>query len=175
MEHALLEIMTNGENMKTLTRYIVLGLVSVFLVQACGPSEEELRQREQARLDSLERVRMMQIEQTRIDSLTRVQRQAQEAERQREQEKPTYTFSNDGNFAVQVGSWRAVETAEKELEIWKGRGFENAYSVRFGEEELGDIWFRVRLGRMPSREDAELLQAELLSEYNAASWISVLN
>jgi hypothetical protein len=160
--------------MRSLTRFLALILVSVFLVQACGPSEDELRQREQARLDSLERVRMIQLEQARVDSLARVQREALEAERLQEQEKTQYTFSNDGNFSVQVGSWRALETAELQAAMWRQRGFGNAYVVRFGEDELGDVWFRVRLGRMPSRDDAELLQAELLSEFNAPSWISVL-
>lgn len=161
--------------MKTFTRYLLLGILSVFIVQGCGPSEEELRQREQARLDSLERVRMMQIEQARIDSLSRVQREAREAERVQEQKKTDYTFTSDGRFSVQVGSWRAHETATRQVALWKERGFEDAYVVRFGEEELGDIWFRVRLGRMPTREDAELLQAELLKEFNSTSWISVLN
>lgn len=159
--------------MKQLSIYMVLALSAVLLIQACGPSEEELQQREQARLDSLERVRIMQLEQARADSLARVQRQEEE-QRRLEEERRTITYTDRGTYTVQVGSWRSIETAATQRDHWKNRGFEHAYVSEFVGEHEGDVWFRVRLGRVADRNEAEKLQRLVKDDHNAPSWISQL-
>ncbi|MCH8524340.1 MAG: SPOR domain-containing protein [Balneolales bacterium] len=161
--------------MKQFTKFFLAGLVGILLVQACGPTEQELQQREQARLDSLERVRVMQLDQARADSLAMVQRQAQmEEQRIQEEEERAVQFVRNGAFTVQVGSWRSRVTADAQLAHWKSRGYEHAYVVQYGDEEVGDIWFRVRLGQVADRDEAEKLQQEVMREHRADSWISQL-
>jgi len=155
----------------------VLAVVAMMLVvQACGPSEQELQQQEQARLDSLERVRVMQLEQARADSLAmvRLENEQDEAEEEEAADVMEVVFEPNGAFAVQVGSWRSETMADSQAELWKERGYSNAYTVQYGDEETGDVWFRVRLGRVADREMAELLQREVMDEHGAESWISLL-
>lgn len=154
--------------MKKFLTYFLFSLAGLLIIQACGPSEEELRQKEQARLDSLERVRMQRLEQARLDSLAA---RRLEAERRVEEDRRTITFDENGRFTVQVGAWRSESKAEELAGLWKRRGFEGAFVVQYGDENTGDIWFRVRLGRLPDRAEAEKLQALVLEDYNEKSWI----
>jgi cell division septation protein DedD len=156
--------------MKKTLLYLTFCMAGILLIQACGPSEAELQQREQARLDSLECVRMQRVEQARIDSMAMVQRQLEE-ERRFEEERRTINYASDGPFTVQVGSWRSESKAQELVATWKNRGFENAYFTKFGTEETGDVWFRVRLGRVSDRNEAEKLQALVKEDYNVASWV----
>lgn len=161
------------EIMKKIGQLVTIALLSVFVIQACGPSESELREREQARLDSLDRVRVERIELARNDSLNAVQQRIAEQERI-EAQRRVFTFFEDGSYTVQVGSWRSSAKADEMVEVWKARGFTNAYSVKYGSEETGDVWFRVRLGRIASEEDAFRLQAVVIEDFGAQAWVSRL-
>lgn len=156
--------------MKTNKGLILIALAAIIAVQACGPSEEELQQREQARLDSLNQVRVQQMEQARMDSLSAVQRQ-QEEEARAAAELRTINYVSDGAFSVQVGSWRSETKANEHVAMWKSRGFENAYSVKFGNEATGNVWFRVRLGNVASVAEAEKLMLVLMEDHQTESWI----
>lgn len=161
-------------------KIIIFILTSVFfagLFAGCGPSEEELRQREQARQDSLERVRQQRLEQQRQDSIARARAQARqdsiEAARKREEEKKNLNFDPNGDFAVQVEAWRSREKAEGQVSKWVERGFENAYVVEHGNENTGDIWFRVRLGRVGTKDMAQQVGRQIKDEYDAEFWIAL--
>ncbi len=156
--------------MKTNKGLFLIALLTVIAIQACGPSEEELQQREQARLDSLDRVRVEQMEQARMDSLATVQRQ-QEEEAREAAELRNISYVSDGAFSVQVGSWRSETKAEEHVSMWKSRGFENAYSVKFGDESSGNVWFRVRMGNVASIGEAEKLMLVLMEDHQTESWI----
>jgi len=161
--------------MKTLLSFLGASILAVTLIAGCGPSEEELRQqeleRQQAQQDSLEQVYEEQMQQMIQDSIAQARQDSiAEAERRNQ-----IQYSSDGNYAVQVQSWRSEEKANQELEMWKNRGFENAFVVMFGNEETGDVWYRVRIGRVESEEMAENLQDKLSNDYDAQSWISRLN
>ncbi len=159
-------------------RYTILLLAVIFItggVVGCGPSEEEQRKAEQARQDSLEEVRQQRLEEQRQDSIARADsikaaEEAQEAEE--EEERMDVAFDEDGNFAVQVEAWRSRSKAEEQIGKWQNRGFENAFVVQHGNEETGDVWFRVRLGRLSTQEAARNLQAQIKENYGANSWIS---
>lgn len=147
----------------------------LFLLQACGPSEEEKRMAEQARLDSLEQVRADSIARVRADSIAKAEEEARLAE-QREKERKDremrdYRFSDTGKLTVQVDSWRTIEFAKAGLERWKDRGFDNAYLVEWGEEESGEVWYRLRIGRFASPQMAERLQYVLNEDYGQISWV----
>ncbi len=157
--------------MKLWLTYIVIAVLTVFMLHACGPSEEELRQQEQARLDSLEQVRQAQLEQMRRDSLEQVRRDsiAKVMEEQR------IVYDDDGDFTVQVEAWRTREKAEEKATIWRERGYDNAKVVEVGREETGNIWYRVRIGRFANEEMAVRFQEKIREEYDAESWISRLD
>lgn len=161
--------------MKTISVYLLTTITLVGMLTACGPSQEEQRQREQARQDSLEQVRQQQLEQQRQDSIARAKEQARqdslEAAKKREEEQQIQ-FDPDGPLAVQVEAWRSREKAQAQVSKWKERGFPNAYVVKHGNEETGDVWFRVRLGRVPSLTIADRLGKQLQQEYNEKYWVA---
>ncbi len=161
--------------MKTLLTLLGVSILAITLIAGCGPSEEELRQqeleRQQAERDSLEQVYEAQMQQMIQDSIARAQQDSiAEAERQSQ-----IIYSDSGDYAVQVQSWRSEEKANRELNMWKDRGFENAFVIQYGNEETGDVWYRVRIGRVENREMAKNLQDKLSNEYETQSWISRLN
>lgn len=164
--------------MKTLLIYLLTAITLIGLMNACGPSaEEQQRQRQQALRDSLERVRLQQFQQQRMDSIARAQAVADSiaaAEREAEQARRQIQFNPDGKLAVQVEAWRSEDKAQTQVSKWRGRGFENAYVVKHGNAETGDIWFRVRLGRVSTMEMAQRLGANIQAEYNENYWISMV-
>ncbi len=160
--------------MKDFKSILGLSILIIILIQACGPTEEELRQREQVRLDSLQRIQVEQLDQARMDSINVAQRQA-EQQALAEAERRNITYSADGPFSIQVGSWRSEEKANEMMAKWKSNGFENAYFVKFGSEESGDVWFRIRLGNVATIAEAEKLQAVAKEDFETYTWIDQIN
>jgi septal ring-binding cell division protein DamX len=174
--------------MKKILIYVITAGLAISILQSCGPSEEELRQQaeaeRQARQDSLERVwqaeiEQMQrdsIEQARQDSIALAEQSALEASLDEEEElqmaeAPQIEFRENGNFTVQVRSWRSEDKAEEHADMWRDRGFEHVYTEKYGDEEIGDVWFRVRLGKIATHDMAKRLQEKIREEYNTDSWI----
>lgn len=156
-------------------QFIIFSITAVTLISlmsACGPSEEEIQQREQARQDSLEQVRQQRMEQQRMDSIAQAREDSIAAVKKKQEERRQISFNTSGNFSLQVEAWRSQEKAQAQVQKWKDRGFENAYVVKYGQEETGNIWFRVRLGLTDTRERAEQLGQNLAEEYNTEYWIS---
>ena len=160
--------------MKNITHYIGIGVGIIALLIGCGPSEEEQQEKEQARQDSLEQVRQEQrMEQQRQDSLAE-SRTADSTMDESDASGPSsdVTFSDDGAFTLQAASWRSQQKAQAEVEEWKDRGFTDAFVVKNGDERTGDVWFRVRIGRVESRQDAMQLQQTLQDAYQVQTWIA---
>jgi cell division septation protein DedD len=156
--------------MKKLSIYTLLLAVGLLSIQACGPSEEERRAANQARLDSLQQVKEQRIAeqmQAREDSLARVAEQQRLAE---EEAKPQ--FAEDGEYAIQVGAFRSEMKAEAYKNDISDREYPNIYVVKVGDESTGDIWFRLRVGFFANKEEAEKLGEELANELNTGYWIS---
>lgn len=147
---------------------------AISMFNGCGPSEEEVQQREQARQDSLEQMRQQRLAEQRQDSIEQARQDSIAAAKERE-ERNRIEFDSDGSFAVQVEAWRSEEKAEAQVQKWVDRGYENAYVVKHGNEDTGNIWFRVRLGHLATKEMAEKLRSKLQEEYNEPSWISLVN
>jgi len=157
--------------MKQWISFILLATISIGLMNACGPSEEELERQRQARQDSLREVQQRQdsIEQARQDSIARVQarRDSIAAAKERRIE-----YDPDGNIAVQVEAWRGVCTAEDRISLWNERGYENSYVVRHGKKETGNVWFRIRLGRFSDPGEANQLSERVQDNYGSDIWIT---
>lgn len=148
-------------------------IMVISLMSACGPSEEEQRRQEQARQDSLEQVRQQRMQQQRLDSIAQARQDSIEAAQQKEKERNQIEFDENGSFAVQVEAWRSKDKAQGQVGKWNDRGFENAYVVKHGNEETGNVWFRVRLGKFATKSMAEKFQDKLMEDYEAKSWISL--
>ncbi|MGM0546348.1 MAG: SPOR domain-containing protein [Bacteroidota bacterium] len=159
--------------MKRTGIFLITAAIAISLLQACGPSEEEIQEREQARQDSLEQVRQQELEQQRQDSLEQARQDSIEAA-EKEEERNRIEYDENGKYAVQVESWRSEVKAEQQVQKWVDRGYENAYVVKMGNEDTGDVWFRVRLGRVDSEEMAEKLEDKLMRNHDAKSWTSIL-
>lgn len=159
--------------MKRIVSFLITSALAISLLNACGPSEEEIERREQARQDSLEQVRQDSIEQARQDSIEQARQDSIQAAKKREKERNRIKFDPNGQFSVQVEAWRSEKKAENQVQKWIDRGYENAYVVKYGNEETGDIWFRVRLGHLATKDMAEKLKDKLQREYNERSWISL--
>ncbi len=158
--------------MKKLSIYILLLAIAVISVQACGPSEQEQRAAEQARLDSLRKVeetRIAQLMQAREDSLAQVAQQQQIKE---EEEQRGPDFVEDGSYVAQVGAFRSEAAANNYKNKLSNRDYPHLYVVKIGDEESGDVWFRLRVGFFGSKEDAQEFGAELGSELNTGYWVS---
>lgn len=158
--------------MKQLLVFAITAITLISLMSACGPSEEELQQQEQARQDSLEQVRQQRMEQQRQDSIAQARQDSIAAAQKEQEERRQMSFNTSGNFSLQVEAWRSQEKAQAQVDKWKERGFENAYVVKYGNEDTGNIWFRVRLGLTDTKEEAEQLGANLSEEYDTEYWIS---
>ncbi len=159
--------------MKKISLYTLLFAITMVAFQACGPSEEERRAAEQARLDSLRQVEEQRIAvmmQAREDSLAKVQAQ-EEMEQQKEQEQRP-SFAEDGSYIVQLGAYRSESEANKYKNKLAQREYPQVYTIKVGDEETGDIWFRVRVGFFGSKEDAEEFGAQLGQELNTGYWVS---
>lgn len=155
--------------MKKLGIYTLGLALALVFIQACGPSEEERRAAEQARLDSLRQAEQQRIEammQAREDSLARVA----EMEEKEEEEEPI--FVEGGSYAVQLGAYRSEEEANEYKDMLSGRDYPHVYVVKVGNEETGDVWFRLRVGFMGTKDKAEELGAQLGQELNSGYWVS---
>ncbi len=157
-------------------KLLLIGLsisIGFMAIQGCGPSQEEIRAKEKAKQDSLARVeaqRQAQLE---------AERQAQlEAERlaaiEAEKEKRRIEFDANGKYTVQVEASRARETAEKQIPMWKKRGYPDAFVVQHGDESTGDVWFRVRLGRFATRQMADKAAGLVMEDYKRKTWVTTI-
>lgn len=156
--------------MKKTGIYSLLLAMLIIVVQACGPSEEELRATEQARLDSLRQVeeqRIAEMMEAKEDSIARAQEQQRIAE---EEAKPQ--FAEDGTYVVQVGAFRSKEKANNYKAKLTDREFPHVYVNKSGNEETGNIWFRLRVGFFAEKAEAEKLGKELGAELNSGYWVS---
>ncbi len=158
--------------MKQIGIFLITSIIAISLLNACGPSEEEIKQREQARQDSLEKVRQQRMEQQRQDSIQQARQDSIEAAKKRERERNNIEYASDGAFSVQVGSWRSSDKAQKQAQEWKNRGYEHAYVVKYGKVETGNIWFRIRLGQVATMDMAKKLQEKIMRKHNEKGWIT---
>lgn len=128
---------------------------------SCGPTEEDLQKETQARRDSLAQalaLREAGADSTDATSIGGVQDR-------------TFEFKESGRFAVQVGSWRSETKAAKLVDVWKQRGYASAYMESYGNERTGDVWFRVRLGKMATRSEADALVNQVKQHHGLNAWV----
>jgi hypothetical protein len=161
--------------MRQLIYFLILAMGSITILNACGPSEEELEQRRQARQDSIEAARQDSIEQVRAEMRRQARQDSIEAARQDslERARNRIVFDNNGPITVQVESWRSEQKAQERADVWKERGYERAYVISYGNAETGDVWFRIRLGRVATHQMAQKLVYKLKRQHDVQKvWIA---
>lgn len=73
-----------------------------------------------------------------------------------------------GRFAVQVGAFAESGSAERLAETLRGKGFEAYVSPG---AHAGEARWRVRVGPLPSREEAERAASRLKAEERLPTWV----
>ena len=87
------------------------------------------------------------------------------------QESPKpQVIAEDGKYTVQVSSWQTRRHAEEDAERYTAKGF-NAYIQEANIPSKGGMWYRVRVGRYASQQDAEQLAAQLAGLLEAGFWV----
>lgn len=158
--------------MKSALIYIIPIILSIAMLQACAPEEPEVERDQEAVQDSLEQAYEAEMEQMRQDSIARVREDSLAAAREQESRNEQIQYSENGNFVVQIEAWRSEDKAQQQADEWTSMGYDQAYVVSYGNENTGDVWYRVRIGQFDTREMAARLQEKLQDEHSAVSWIS---
>lgn len=173
-----------GEFMNTTIRNFLVVLLVTGMVTACGGSDQQQTeqrqaqmQKKQARQDSIAKAKADSIARAKADSLAKAKKKQEQQKQKEKKEKDKLTleditFSSTGAFAVQVEAWRSREKAEEQVSKWKKRGFSNAYVVKHGNEDTGNIWFRVRLGKVTDESTAQQLSQLIQKKYSEKTWIT---
>lgn len=87
-----------------------------------------------------------------------------------EPQKPGVVVSPEGEFTVQVSSWRTLRKAEKEAQRFRQHGYD-AYVQRAYVADREEIWYRVRTGRYASAAAAAGVAGELRALLESGYWI----
>ena len=171
--------MIGGSHMKrTFLIFTIAALTSLTFLTQCGPSEQEKREMEQARQDSIEAAQADSIaqaeRQAKMERQQELERQRKEEQERKEREARRIEYDENGNFTVQTEAWRSLDQAQKKLTVWKERGAEQAFIVKHGNEATGDIWFRVRLGKYATQQMAEKHAKLVMTDFNTKTWITTV-
>jgi cell division septation protein DedD len=76
----------------------------------------------------------------------------------------------DGKYTVQVSSWQTRRRAEEDAERYTAKGF-NAYVQEANIPSKGGTWYRVRVGRYATQQDAEQLASQLAGLLEDGFWV----
>ncbi len=159
--------------MKNFSLYTVLFAVTFMTFTACGESEAEKQARRQAKLDSArvaEQAKIAQMMAAYEDSVNAVNPDGLE---EMEEETPmNSSISESGSYVVQVGAWRSEDKAQSFVDMWSDRNYPSSYVVKTGNEETGDVWFRVRVGNFETRDAAQQFGTNLAAEINTGFWVA---
>ena len=85
--------------------------------------------------------------------------------------KPAVVEAEDGVYTVQVSSWRSMAKADQEAQKFQSEGFP-AYVQQAYIPSKGGTWYRVRIGRFSSPEQAESLAQTLGDMLESDYWIT---
>jgi len=87
-----------------------------------------------------------------------------------ESPRPAPVRTAEGNYTVQVSSWRTRAKAEREALRFREEGYD-AYVQARDLPHKGGIWYRVRVGRFGTRIEAEQVANDLLNLLESGYWV----
>jgi cell division protein FtsN len=76
----------------------------------------------------------------------------------------------DGKYTVQVSSWQTRRRAEEDAERYAAKGF-NAYVQQAYIPSKDGTWYRVRVGRFATQQDAEQMASQLAGLLESGFWV----
>jgi cell division septation protein DedD len=76
----------------------------------------------------------------------------------------------DGKYTVQVSSWQTRRRAEEDAERYAAKGF-NAYVQQAYIPSKEGTWYRVRVGRFATQQDAEQMASQLAGLLESGFWV----
>jgi hypothetical protein len=157
-------------------RLISVTIATLFILSACNnQSEKDVALEAQLRQDSIRQAKQEAQLKARADSLAIVmaeeqRRQEEQARREMEEKLAKPTHNPNGSITIQAEAWRSEEYAKKRLGFWKSEGFDAAYVVQTGNENTGDIWYRIRLLKV-NNEQLTSTMANLKNKYPTEFWV----
>ena len=157
-------------------------LILSLSIYACGPSADEVRQKEKQEREATLKKQQEEIMVYEALELIKHQSQAiargeilpsateavvEEPAARHEITPAVISVANNtaGTYTIQVASLNTREKASSELNTWKQRGFNHAFISESGQN------FRVRLGRYGTEGNARLLASRVNADYNVAAWV----
>lgn len=172
--------------MKKNIYYLCLSVLCLSMLQACSTKKKPKVQANtsisNARQDSLaiaqakkEATADEEKVQTKVKPSEKKSLSASTPKKSQHPQSASIVFNSDGSYAIQVSSWRSHHFAQKRKDLWIKRGYKDAYIEKYGDKKTGNIWFRVRLGRVSSRAQAQKEQKLIEQKYNSASWVSSIS
>lgn len=87
-----------------------------------------------------------------------------------EEPRATVVAAGEGIYTVQVSSWQSRRNAEADAARFQGQGHE-VYVQRANIPEKGGIWYRVRVGRFATQEEAQALADDLVYQLQSGFWL----
>lgn len=103
------------------------------------------------------------VTQTKTDTLVIEQQEV-------EQEPFQVVESGDGNYTLQVSSWRTRTYAERDAQRFINQGYE-AYVQKVDLADRNETWFRVRIGRFTTRQRGAQFAAKLSELLESGYWL----
>lgn len=150
-------------------------LISICLIQACGPSVDEIREKERQEREAAQQKAREEVLVYEALELIKSQSQAiargekivpaRETEPDRPADTQRTITTPAGTYTIQVASLNTRQNATRELNTWKSRGFNDAFISEHGGG------YRVRLGRYNTNQDAQNQAIRVNSEYNVSAWV----
>jgi len=84
--------------------------------------------------------------------------------------KPQVVSSPDGKYTVQVSSWQTRQKAERIAQQFRDRGYD-AYVQSAYLSDRRETWYRVRVGRYATSNDATQVVSEIRDLLESGYWI----
>jgi cell division protein FtsN len=84
--------------------------------------------------------------------------------------KPEVISSPDGKYTVQVSSWQTRQKADRVAQSFRDKGYD-AYVQSAYLSDRKETWYRVRIGRYASSDDATRVAAEIRDLLESGYWI----
>lgn len=149
-------------------KVIVIFTLALLLVAGCSKKQEEADKLEQEMLDE-----EMAGDSAEMDSMALGEGETLDASAVPVEEEPEFVpavVEGEG-YTVQVASCESLEYAQHLVEVYTSRGYE-PYITQFDKE--GQLYYRVRIGKIESESEAKALKNELADKYSIDAWVDVL-
>lgn len=134
-------------------------LLAIFLFSCKNKESGEKLKGEMEAVSQTETV----VTQTKTDTLVTEQQEV-------EQEPFQVVESGDGNYTLQVSSWRTRTYAERDAQRFINQGYE-AYVQKVDLAGRNETWFRVRIGRFTTMQRGAQFAAKLSELLESGYWL----